>query len=211
MALIRTAIALVCGSTAQFAKMSLLMKVCVTVVNVLFLPLHLLDALGLYRVYKRFMPLCLHHLSKKYNEKMHDKKKELFRTLPELNKNNGHLTILEIGCGTGTNFEFYPPGSKVICTDPNPHFQKYLSQNMNKNDHLMYERFLVASGEDLSAVEDQSVDAVVCTLVLCSVNNTPQTLREVHRILRPVSVLLGVIVVNSLRGVNRHFGEVQLK
>lgn len=187
------------------------MKVCVTVVNVLFLPLHLLDALGLYRVYKRFMPLCLHHLSKKYNEKMHDKKKELFRTLPELNKNNGHLTILEIGCGTGTNFEFYPPGSKVICTDPNPHFQKYLSQNMNKNDHLMYERFLVASGEDLSAVEDQSVDAVVCTLVLCSVSNTPQTLREVHRILRPVSVLLGVIVVNSLRGVNRHFGEVQLK
>lgn len=118
---------------------------------------------------------------------MREHKQDLFRSLPEFKKPGGQLTVLEIGCGTGANFEFYPPGTKVICTDPNPHFQKYLTKCMSENDHLTYDKFVVASGEDLRAVQDESVDAVVCTLVLCSVDDVAQTLRESHRILRPVS------------------------
>ncbi|KAM3621575.1 uncharacterized protein V6R79_013036 [Siganus canaliculatus] len=115
---------------------------------------------------------------------MHDEKKALFMTLPDFKKLGKQLTLLEIGCGTGTNFQFYPAGCKVICTDPNPNFRQYLDKAMAENDHLKYERFVVASGEDMGSIEDESVDAVVCTLVLCSVNNVAQTLREVHRILR---------------------------
>lgn len=165
------------------------MKFCTLIVNVLCLPLHLLQAVGLYEIYKRFFPFCVYRISITYNKKMHDKKKELFRSLPEFNKPGGQLTILEIGCGSGTNFEFYPPGSKVICTDPNPHFQKYLKKTMAENDHLKYERFVVASGEDMGSIESESVDVVVATLVLCSVSNTPQVLREAYRMLRPVSCL----------------------
>ncbi|TNN81376.1 Methyltransferase-like protein 7A [Liparis tanakae] len=121
-----------------------------------------------------------------YNKNMYDKKKELFRSLSEFNKPGGQLTILEIGTGTGTNFEFFPPGSKVICTDPNPHFQRYLNKSMGENDRLSYGRFMVSSGEDMGSVESGSVDVVVCTLVLCSVNSIPQTLREVRRMLRPI-------------------------
>ncbi|KAI3370179.1 hypothetical protein L3Q82_024959, partial [Scortum barcoo] len=167
------------------ANMTFLMRLCILVVNVLCLPLHLIEALGLYQIYKRIFPMCLYRISANYNKKMRDKKTELFRSLPEFSKPGGKLTILEIGCGTGSNFEFYPPGSKVICTDPNPHFQKYLTKSMETNDHLTYERFLVVSGEDLGSIEDESVDAVVCTLVLCTVNSVAQTLREAHRILRP--------------------------
>ncbi|XP_033481884.1 methyltransferase-like protein 7A [Epinephelus lanceolatus] len=166
-------------------KMAFLMKFCTLIVNVLCLPLHLLQAVGLYEIYKRFFPFCVYRISITYNKKMRDKKKELFRSLPEFNKPGGQLTILEIGCGSGTNFEFYPPGSKVICTDPNPHFQKYLEKTMAENDHLKYERFVVASGEDMGSIESESVDVVVATLVLCSVSNTPQVLREAYRMLRP--------------------------
>ncbi|KAM3622394.1 uncharacterized protein V6R79_024223 [Siganus canaliculatus] len=120
---------------------------------------------------------------------MSDEKKALFMTLPDFKKLGQQLTLLEIGCGTGANFQFYPAGCKVICTDPNPNFQKYLDRTMAENGHLKYERFVVASGEDMGPIEDESVDAVVCTLVLCSVNNVAQTLREVHRILRQVSHL----------------------
>ncbi|KAF3689758.1 Methyltransferase-like protein 7A [Channa argus] len=165
--------------------MSFLMTFCTAVVNVLCSPLHLIHAVGLYEIYKRFFPLCLYWMSAKYNKKMYGKKKELFRSLPEFNKPGGQLTILEIGCGTGTNFEFFPPGCQVICTDPNRHFQRYLKKSMDQNDHLTYERFVVSSGEDMGSVEDESIDVVVCTLVLCSVNDVPQTLREVQRILRP--------------------------
>lgn len=167
--------------------MAFLMRFFAFVVNVLCLPLHVIEAVGLYKIYKHVFPICLYRMSIKYNEKMHDKKKELFRSLPDFSKPGGQLTLLEIGCGTGTNFQFYPPGCKVICTDPNPQFQKYLKKGMEDNDHLKYERFVVASGENMASVEDGSVDVVVCTLVLCSVSNTRQTLREVHRILRPVS------------------------
>ncbi|CAN9512245.1 unnamed protein product [Ophioblennius macclurei] len=153
--------------------------------NILCLPLHVADAVGLYGIYKRMFPWCQYRLAVKYNEKMHDKKKELFRTLADFKKPSGRLTLLEIGCGSGTNFQFYPAGSRVICSDPNPHFQKYLTKSMEENDHVTYDRFVVASGEDMGSIEDETVDTVVCTLVLCSVIDVQQTLREIQRILRP--------------------------
>lgn len=165
------------------------MRFCAVVVHVIVLPLHLIKAVGLYKMYRRVFPFCLNRMAVKYNKKMYDKKKELFLSLPEFNKPGGQLTLLEIGCGTGANFEFYPRGCRVICTDPNPHFQSYLTSSMGKNDHLVYEKFVVASGEDMGSVEDDSVDVVVSTLVLCSVDSPAQTLREAHRILRPVSHL----------------------
>nr|XP_020448828.1 methyltransferase-like protein 7A [Monopterus albus] len=165
--------------------MSFLMRFCTCVVNVLCLPLHLIYAVGLYALYKRFFPCWMYRIAKNMNQRIYSKKKELFLNLPEFKNPDGQLTILEIGCGTGANFEFYPPGSKVICTDPNPHFEKYLEKNMGENDHLKYDRFIVTCGEDMGSVEDESVDAVVITHVLCSVRNIKQTLREVHRILRP--------------------------
>ncbi|XP_060898614.1 N6-adenosine-methyltransferase TMT1A-like [Labrus mixtus] len=165
--------------------MALIMRICTLLVNVLCLPLHLIEAVGLYKLYKRVFPICLYRLCISYNKKMHDKKAELFRSLSEFKRPGKQLTVLEIGCGTGANFEYYPPGCKVVCTDPNPHFQKYLKTSMAENDQLTYEKFVVASGEYMGAVEDESIDVVVCTLVLCSVNDIPQTLREVYRILRP--------------------------
>ncbi|XP_026161799.1 methyltransferase-like protein 7A [Mastacembelus armatus] len=165
--------------------MTSVMRLCILVVNILCLPLHLIHAVGLYNIYKRFFPFCIYRISKGYMRKMSNTKKELFRSLPEFRQPGGQITLLELGCGTGTNFEFYPAGCKVICTDPNPHFQKYLKKSMGENDHLAYEQFVVASGEDMGQVQDESVDVVVCTLVLCSVNSVQQTLRETHRILRP--------------------------
>ncbi|XP_047204146.1 putative methyltransferase-like protein 7A [Girardinichthys multiradiatus] len=165
--------------------MSLAIRFWTLVVNMLCIPMHVINAVGLYKVYKRVFPMILQSFSGSYNQKMHERKVELFRSLSEFIKPGGKLTILEIGCGTGTNFQFYPPGCKVICTDPNPHFQKYLEKSMKENEQLTFDRFVVTSGEDMSSVGDESVDVVVCTLVLCTVRDVPQTLREVHRILRP--------------------------
>ncbi|XP_068172120.1 thiol S-methyltransferase TMT1A-like [Antennarius striatus] len=165
--------------------MSLLIRLCTLVVNVFCLPLHLLEAVGLYKIYKHFFPKILYNITKQYNRKMRVNKAELFDQLPEFARPGGQVTLLEIGCGTGANFEFYPPGSKVICTDPNPNFQKYLKTSMDKNDHLVYERFLMLSGEDLSPVRDASVDVVVCTLVLCTVDDVQRTVCEIHRVLKP--------------------------
>ncbi|KAF7652910.1 hypothetical protein LDENG_00090710 [Lucifuga dentata] len=169
--------------------MTFFMRFFVLLVNLLCIPFHLMKAVGLSRFYKRVFPFCVHSLSVIYNKNLYDEKKALFGSLSEYRTPAGHLRILEIGCGSGTNFEFYPSGSKVTCTDPNPHFQKFLQKSMEKSGHLTFDKFVIAAGEDLGSVEDESVDVAVGTLVLCSVKDVAQTLREVHRILRPAVYL----------------------
>ncbi|XP_045932366.1 methyltransferase-like protein 7A [Micropterus dolomieu] len=161
-----------------------LMKLCKLLCFVLTLPVRLMEIIGVYGMYKRLFPLLAYNITFSYNDKMHKTKRELFRNVGKFANTDGTLRLLEIGCGSGANFKFYPYGCTVICTDPNPHFEKYLRRSMDANAHLTYDEFLVVSGEDMKGVKDESVDVVVCTLVLCSVSNVPSVLREVRRILK---------------------------
>ncbi|KAG7267745.1 hypothetical protein CRUP_019650 [Coryphaenoides rupestris] len=163
--------------------MELVMNLLTFCVQVLALPLQLVDALGLVRWYKRVFAFLLSKVSLSYNRKMDDRKRELFSNMNEFRAPGGSLSILEIGCGTGTNFKYYPAGSRVMCTDPNPHFQRYLARSMAENEQLSYERFAVCAGEDLGAFADGSADAVVATLVLCTVRDVARTVREARRVL----------------------------
>ncbi|XP_008305236.1 methyltransferase-like protein 7A [Stegastes partitus] len=162
-----------------------LMKVCRLLCSALTFPLHLMEATGLFKVYKRLFPLLAYNITFSYNDKMHKTKRELFRNVAKFAAEDGTLRLLEIGCGSGANFRFYPDGCTVVCTDPNPHFESYLRMSMKANTHLTYDKFIAASGEDLRVVQDESVDVVVCTLVLCSVSSVQQVLTEARRVLRP--------------------------
>ncbi|XP_047597447.1 putative methyltransferase-like protein 7A [Lutra lutra] len=121
-----------------------------------------------------------------YNEQMASKKWELFGSLQDFVGPSGKLSLLEVGCGTGANFKFYPPGCRVTCVDRNPNFEKFLIKSVAENRHLQLEHFMVAAGENMPQVADGSVDEVVCTLVLCSVDSQEHLLQEVHRVLRPM-------------------------
>ncbi|XP_038935266.1 methyltransferase-like protein 7A isoform X2 [Rattus norvegicus] len=156
------------------------------VVCTLSFPLFLLNLIGVWSwVCKRCFPYFLKRFTVMYNEQMATRKRELFSNLQEFAGPSGKLSLLEVGCGTGANFKFYPPGCRVTCIDPNPNFEKFLFKSVAENRHLQFERFLVAVGEDMHQVADGSVDVVVCTLVLCSVKSQEKILREVCRVLRP--------------------------
>lgn len=49
------------------------------------------------------------------------------------------------------------------------------------------EKFILGCAEDMKGVESNSVDVVVSTLVLCSVEDLNKTFKEVQRVLAPVS------------------------
>ncbi|XP_013864595.1 methyltransferase-like protein 7A [Austrofundulus limnaeus] len=159
-------------------------KLCRLIFLSLTFPLHLLDVMGLCCPYKRLFPLLVYNSTFSYNHKMHNIKRGLFRNVVRFANTDGSLRLLEIGCGSGANLRFYPYGSSVTCTDPNPHFERYLRMSMAANKHLTYEKFLSVPGEDMRGIEDESVDVVVGTLVLCSVNNVQKVLQEVRRVLR---------------------------
>ncbi|XP_039207957.1 methyltransferase-like protein 7A [Crotalus tigris] len=152
----------------------------------LTLPIHVLAYFGLWdRISKRTFPAFMMASSKVYNIRMHKEKETLFKNLRDFADDSGKLHLLEIGVGSGTNFQFYPPKSRITCVDYNPNFRNFLLKSMAQNTHLQFENFVVGSAENISSVPDGSVDVVVSTLVLCSVKNTQAVLKEVLRVLRP--------------------------
>nr|XP_020639761.1 methyltransferase-like protein 7A [Pogona vitticeps] len=161
----------------------LLLRTCI---QIFLLPIYLLWYVGIWgSLCQRAFPYFMAVISVHYNKKMNAKKKELLSNLKDFASPAGELTLLEIGTGTGTNFQYYPRGCRVICTDPNPNFKKFLEKNLSENPHVKLERCLVAPAEDLHQIPDASVDVVVSTLVLCSVKSTERVLEEVLRVLRP--------------------------
>ncbi|KAJ7317888.1 hypothetical protein JRQ81_004050 [Phrynocephalus forsythii] len=166
--------------------MGLLIPLLQKCVQLLALPVYVLAFLGWWDwICKKSFPYLMSRLSKSYNAKLHKEKQQLFGNLADFAGSSGHVSLLEIGAGSGANFSFYPPGCRVTCTDPNPNFQQYLLSGMAQNRHLRFEDFLVAAAEDLRPVPDSSVDVVVGTLVLCSVDDVAAVLKEVRRVLRP--------------------------
>ncbi len=94
--------------------------------------------------------------------------------------------ILEIGCGTGPNFEYYPAGARVTATD--------YSEHMLPRAHADAEAAAASVELRLAAAgalpfDDASFDAAVSTLVLCSVPDLDQALSELRRVLRPGGAL----------------------
>ncbi|WZZ06523.1 hypothetical protein YC2023_092444 [Brassica napus] len=100
--------------------------------------------------------------------------------------------VLEIGVGTGPNFKYYSniPNVSVLGVDPNAKMESYARKSAAQAGlKPEYFSFIHAVAEAIP-LEDSSVDAVVGTLVLCSVADVTRTLNEIKRVLRPGGVYL---------------------
>lgn len=108
------------------------------------------------------------------NQLTADRKRSLFRDLPD--------HVVEVGAGVGANFGFLKPGARVIAVEPNPHMLPGLKKRAAARGLAL--EILFRSAEDIR-LPDNSVEAVICTLVLCTVPDPAAVLAEVRRILRP--------------------------
>ncbi|HEY4742704.1 MAG TPA: class I SAM-dependent methyltransferase [Candidatus Acidoferrales bacterium] len=91
-------------------------------------------------------------------------------------------TIVEIGPGVGANLPYYVQGVRWIGIEPNPHMHSYLKRAAREAglDAELREGYA-----DHLNFADCSVDTVVSTLVLCSVQNIAGSLAEIRRVLKP--------------------------
>lgn len=108
-----------------------------------------------------------------------DRKRALFADLTG--------TVVEIGPGTGVNIPYLPDGTRWIGLEPNPHMHGFIREQLEGRDIDAEIRTDPAQDTGLA---DASVDAVISTLVLCSVPSLDATLAEIHRILTPGGRLL---------------------
>ena len=91
-------------------------------------------------------------------------------------------TVVEIGPGTGTNLRYYRPGTRLVAVEPNPHMHPALRTAAARRGIDLEIR---AVGAEATGLPAASVDAVVSTLVLCTVPDPAAAVAEVRRILRP--------------------------
>lgn len=90
--------------------------------------------------------------------------------------------VVEIGPGAGANLPYYPEGLELIGIEPSVHMQARLRAKAEALGVPMEVRGLKGEAID---VPDESVDAVVATLLLCSVEDPAAVVREAMRVLRP--------------------------
>jgi SAM-dependent methyltransferase len=114
-----------------------------------------------------------------YEAAMAARKRALFGDL--------HGAILEIGPGAGANLRYYPADVRWVGVEPNPFMHPYLEKSIRELQRPA-DNFRIDPGDPLGVhlpAEDESVDAAVCTLVLCSVPHPEDSLQEILRVLKP--------------------------
>jgi SAM-dependent methyltransferase len=89
--------------------------------------------------------------------------------------------ILEIGPGTDINLRYLPAGVRWVGIEPNTAFHDGLLQVAKEKGIA---GSLAAGNAMQIPFEDESMDIVLCTLVLCSVANVEKALAEMKRVLK---------------------------
>lgn len=91
-------------------------------------------------------------------------------------------TVVEIGPGTGPNLRYFGDGVRWIGIEPNPYMEPYLREEARRRSRPVQ---VIRGRAEALCFPDASVDAVVSTLVLCSVDGLDRALSEIRRILKP--------------------------
>lgn len=114
--------------------------------------------------------------------------------------------VVELGAGTGLNLAHYPVHvEELLLTEPDPFMAAKLRKRTSSSPLNIS---IVEASADSLPVESESVDTVVCTLVLCTVPNPEKTIQEISRVLRPDGRF---IFAEHVRSENRRTAWLQDK
>jgi SAM-dependent methyltransferase len=90
--------------------------------------------------------------------------------------------VLEVGAGTGTNFAFYPEAvTEVVAVEP----ERRLAALAHEAASEAPVPVTVDTGTVEQFTDSAPFDAVVCSLVLCSVEDPKSVVRQLYSVLRP--------------------------
>jgi ubiquinone/menaquinone biosynthesis C-methylase UbiE len=102
---------------------------------------------------------------------------------------------VEIGSGTGLNLRHYPDDlDELFLVEPDPEMRARLEKRLSQGGRSAK---LVDAPAERLPFADGSVDTVVSTFVLCTVDVPDLALREIMRVLRPDGQLLFIEHVRS--------------
>jgi ubiquinone/menaquinone biosynthesis C-methylase UbiE len=102
--------------------------------------------------------------------------------------------VIDVGAGTGANLPYFRQAARVVAAEPDPAMRRRLAGKL-AGARVPVE----VTGDPAESLHygDASFDAVVCTLVLCTVADPGRALAEAMRVLRPGGRL---VVLEHVRG-----------
>ena len=90
--------------------------------------------------------------------------------------------VLEVGAGTGTNFALYPTAvTQVVALEP----ESRLAPRAREAAASAPVPVTVVESTIEAMPDSEPFDAVVCSLVLCSVDDPERVLRQLNSVLKP--------------------------
>jgi phosphatidylethanolamine/phosphatidyl-N-methylethanolamine N-methyltransferase len=92
---------------------------------------------------------------------------------------HGNARILEIGAGTGRNFDFYPTTTLAVASEPSREMLKIARQKERPEGVGLIQSW----AEELPFKSD-SFDAAFATLVFCSIEHPAQAFAELRRVVK---------------------------
>ena len=103
--------------------------------------------------------------------------------------------VLEIGAGTGLNLPHYPARlERLVLAEPEPHMADRLERRVREEGR---DAEVARAPAEALPFEESSFDAVVSTMVLCTVPEPAAAIAEIRRVLAPGGSLVFVEHVRS--------------
>lgn len=128
-------------------------------------------------------------MAKSYDYAMRSTEKKCLRQWRQELLSQAKGELLEIGAGTGVNIPHYPANiSRIILSEPDKQMRKILQRKTLavKKDCVEITPWQAEAID----MPDSSFDTIVSTLVLCSVPDLKNSLKEIYRLLRPDGTFL---------------------
>ena len=99
--------------------------------------------------------------------------------------------VLEVGCGSGTNFHLYDPHrvQHLHAIEPSEGMLKR-ARVLKEDPAFALNCDLHLCGAEAVPLDDDSVDSAVVTFVLCTIPDWQAALKELRRVLKPEGKLL---------------------
>jgi len=137
-----------------------------------------------------------------YDVFMHDFEKRLYKRRKDL-LSDLEGNVLGVGEGTGVNFQFYPDDTKVFSVEPSvPMLNKAKIKAEGKGNITFY-NYGINDQELDKQLEPKSMDAIVCTLVLCTIPNPILALENFKRWLKPNGKLIIMEHIHAEKPINK--------
>jgi len=116
--------------------------------------------------------------------------------------------ILDVGSGTGVNFEHFNSTSEVISIEPSIYMLNKAKAKLPTNKNIKLYNLGINDVALNDLIAENSLDYAICTLVLCTVPKPELALKNIYKWLKPTGKLIIIEHIHAAEKYRRVFQNI---